>query len=228
MRGILIFLVMMLFSLTVFSQNSKEGMIKYTPDFEFTDGIFLNFDQVRNNSPLPYARIITNYDHTDPDYYNNLLAEKKLFFFDSNGVRQEVAVNKIWGFSRNGILYIRISEGFSRVTIIGGICHFIANVTTYESRYYDPYSYYNPYYYNPYMSMPRNTRNSEMKQFLIDFETGKVLDYEVKSLEVLLMKDPELHDEYATLKKRKQKQLKFLYIRKFNERNPLYFPVTTH
>ena len=38
------------------------------------------------------------------------------------------------------------------------------------------------------------------------------------------MRDPELHDEYIGLRKRKKKQLKFFYIRKFNEQNPLYFP----
>ncbi len=225
-RAFIAFLVIVVVASNAFSQDSENGMVQYTPDFEFNDGIFLNFQQVKTNHALPYARIITNYDHTDPDFYNNLLAEKKLYFFDENGIRQEVAVSNIWGFSRNGILYIRLSEGFSRVTIVGSICHFVANITTYDTRYYDPYSYYNPYYYNPYMSMPRSTRNSEMKQFLIDFETGKVMDYDVKSIEVLLMQDPELHDEFAALKKRKQKQLKFLYIRKFNERNPLYFPST--
>jgi hypothetical protein len=51
------------------------------------------------------------------------------------------------------------------------------------------------------------------------------MDYDEKSIEVLLMKDPELHDEYVALKRKKKKQYKFLYIRKFNERNSLYFPV---
>ncbi len=63
-----------------------------------------------------------------------------------------------------------------------------------------------------------------MRQYLIDFETGKLYDYKRESLEVLLMKDPELHDEYQSLRRRKKKQLKFMYIRKFNERNPIYFP----
>jgi hypothetical protein len=44
-------------------------------------------------------------------------------------------------------------------------------------------------------------------------------------MEVLLMKDPELHDEYVQLSNKKKKQLKFLYLRKFNEENPLYIPV---
>ena len=35
------------------SGQDKEGMVKYTPDFRFTDGIYLNFDQVKNNRPIP-------------------------------------------------------------------------------------------------------------------------------------------------------------------------------
>jgi hypothetical protein len=63
-----------------------------------------------------------------------------------------------------------------------------------------------------------------MKQYLLDFKTGNILDYSEESVELLLMADPVLHDEFASLSKKKQKQLKFLYIRKFNEKNPLYFP----
>ena len=67
-----------------------------------------------------------------------------------------------------------------------------------------------------------------MRQYLLDFDTGEVMDYEKDNLEILLMKDPELHDEYSQLGRKKQKQLKFLYIRKFNERNPLYIHVQTN
>jgi DNA topoisomerase VI subunit A len=106
----------------------------------------------------------------------------------------------------------------------------VADVTTYTNRFYDPYSYYPysyyPYGYNRYGYSPGSYATDEMKQYLIDFETGKILEYTEKNVEILLMKDPELHDEYASLKKKKQKQLKFLYIRKFNEKNPVYFPVS--
>ena len=41
--------------LQLFGQD-KEGMAKYTPDFKFNDGIYLNFDQVKLNSPIPKAK----------------------------------------------------------------------------------------------------------------------------------------------------------------------------
>jgi DNA mismatch repair ATPase MutS len=66
---------------------------------------------------------------------------------------------------------------------------------------------------------------SELKQYLIDFESGKVLEFDVDNTELLLMKDNKLYEEYVQLSRRKKKDLMFVYIRKFNENNPLYIPL---
>ena len=210
----------------LFSQPFQDtlNMIRYTPEFKFREGVFLNYQQVRNNQPLPKSRIITNVDYDDREYYTKVLEEKKLLFYDNLGMKQEIRTKDVWGFSRNGILYVGIDDKYHRITIVGRICHFVATVTTYDSRYYDPY-YYNPYdYYYRYGRYPMNSTTSEMRQYLYDFDTGNVYEYDEEALEMLLMKDPELHDEFAQLSKKKRRQLKFLYLRKFNERNPLYIP----
>ena len=166
----------------------------------------------------------------DKDYFIEVLSSKYIYFYDFYGSRQEVKSSAIWGFSRNGVLYILMDNEYFRITIVGRICHFVATTTIYEDRYYDPY-YYNPYYYNsyyPYGSYPSTYKTDEMRQYLLDFDTGEVYDYDSDNLQVLLMKDPELHDEYSQLKNKKQKQLRFLYLRKFNERNPLYLPVKSN
>jgi len=230
MKKIFVLLAFILSSTSmILSQDKEVKMEKYVPDFKFKDGIYLNFNQVKMNSPMPATRIVSETPHDDPDFYNKLLSAKKVTYFDEFGIQQTLSVENIWGFCRNGVVFIKVGEGFSRVTVIGGICHFVANITTYNSRYNDPY-YYNPYYYNPYGYNrygypPMSNSSTEMKQYLIDFETGKIMEYDEKSLEVLLMKDPELHDEYVSLKRKKKKQYKFLYIRKFNEKNPIYLPV---
>ncbi len=230
MRRFILLLILIAGNISIiYSQNREQKLEKYTPDFMFKDGIYINFSQVKMNNPMPASRIVSDTPHDDPDFYNKLLNLKRITYFDDFGVQQSLSVDNIWGFCRNGIIFIKVGNGFSRVTVIGNICHFVANITTYNSRYYDPY-YYNPYYYNPYSYNrygynPGSYSTTEMKQYLIDFETGKIVNYDERNLEVLLMKDPELHDEYAALKRRKKKQLKFLYIRKFNERNPLFVPV---
>ncbi len=226
-RSGLIFLLLLfgIFSVT-YAQNSSEQVVKYSPDFKFKEGIFLNFDQVRQNDPVLKSKIITNVEYDNPDFFERVLKEKKLQVFDNLGVKQEISTKNIWGFSRNGVLYISINNNYFRITIIGNICHFVASQTTYRNDY-NPYYYSNPYYnpYYPYYPSARSSSDVELKQYLLDFKTGNVLEYDEKSVELLLMGDPELHDEFAALSKKKRKQLKFLYIRKFNEKNPLYFPV---
>ena len=223
--------------------QDNEGLVKYTPDFRFRDGIYLNFDQVKLNSPIPKAKILTSTDYNDREFFQKLFESGKIYFYDNMGIRQEIEKNTIWGYARNGILYIQIQENFNRITFIGSICHFVADITTYDSRYnyypygyYDPYSYYSPYYpygygsyYSPYGSYyspyrQGNMARNELKQYIIDFESGKILEFDVENTELLLMKDSQLYEEYVQLSRKKKKDLMFVYIRKFNEKNPLYLP----
>jgi len=225
-----ILVLLLFFPLISRAQADTTSMIRYTPDFAFNDGIFLSFDQVKNNAPIPKSRLITDVDYYDKDFFIKVLSGKYIYFYDFFGNRQEVKSSDIWGFSRNGILYILMDDEFFRITIVGRICHFVATVTTYDNRYNDPY-YYNPYYYDSYYrygGYPSTYKTNETRQYILDFDTGEVYDYDTDNLEVLLMKDPELHDEYSQLSNKKKKQLKFLYVRKFNEKNPLYLPVQSN
>jgi hypothetical protein len=221
--------------------QEKEGMVKYTPDFRFKDGIYINFDQVKMNSPIPKAKLLTSVDYNDREFFKKILEIDKIYFYDNLGVRQEIAKNTIWGYARNGVLYIQIQESFNRITFVGSICHFVADITTYDSRYNSPYGYYDPYYspygysnyyspygsyYSPYSPYRQSSMSrTELKQYLIDFESGKVLEFDADNTELLLMKDNVLYDEYVQLSKKKKKELMFVYIRKFNDKNPLYIPV---
>jgi hypothetical protein len=234
------------FSLLPVAGQEQENMVKFTPDFRFKDGIYLSFEQVKTNNPIPKAKLLTSTDYNDREFFKKLFEAGKIYFYDNMGIRQEVVTKDIWGYSRNGILYIQVQENFNRITFVGSICHFVADITTYDPRYYNsPYGYYDPYYsyYSPYsMYSPYgygsyyypgsyyspyrqgNMARSELKQYLIDFDTGKVMEFDMQNTEMLLMKDPQLYEEYVQLPRKKKKDLMFVYIRKFNERNPLYIP----
>ena len=223
------------------AQDEQQNMVRYTPDFRFRDGIYLNFEQVKTNSPIPKAKLLTSVDYNDREFFKKLFENDKIYFYDNMGIRQEITKSGIWGYARNGILYVQIQENFNRITFVGNISHFVADITTYDSRYspygyggYDPYyspygsgSYYYPYssyypYYSPYRQS--NISRNELKQYIIDFENGKVLEFDVHNTELLLMKDAEIYEEWANLPRRKRKELMFVYIRKFNEKNPLFIP----
>jgi hypothetical protein len=221
------------------SGQDKEGMVKYTPDFRFNDGIYLNFDQVKVNKPIPKAKLLTSVDYNDREFFKKVLEMDKIYFYDEMGVRQEIAKNTIWGYARNGVLNIQVQENFNRITYVGSICHFVADITTYDNRYYNsPYGYYDPYYspygysnyyspYNSYYSPYRSSSMSrtELKQYIIDFESGKILEFDIENTELLLMKDNALYEEFVQLSRKKKKEMMFVYIRRFNEKNPLYIPV---
>jgi hypothetical protein len=221
--------------------QEKEGMVKYTPDFRFNDGIYLNFDQVKLNKPIPKAKLLTSVDYNDREFFKKIFEGDKFYFYDELGMRQEVEKNNVWGYARNGVLNIQVQGNFNRVTFVGSICHFVADITSYDSRYNYPYGYYDPYYspysygnyyspygsyYSPYSSYRQpNMSRTELKQYLIDFESGKILEFDIDNTELLLMKDNTLYEEFVQLSRKKKKELMFVYIRKFNEKNPLYIPV---
>ena len=226
---VVLFLLLLWVELTA-QVSDNSGMVKYTHDFEFRDGIFANFRMVKENDPIPSARIVTDIDLFDRLFWDKVTKEKEIVIYDDNGVQRVMKTENIWGYGRNGILYINVGSSFHRIGFVGRISHLVATITTYSPYYYDPYGYnpyyynYNSYSYNRYRSPMSNYSTTEIKQYLLDFDTGKLLDYEIESVEILLIKDPELYDEYSALRNRKKKQMKFVFIRRYNEKHPLLFP----
>lgn len=229
MRKSVFFIILAWGSLLLAQEEGAErAVVQYSPDFKFNDGLFPNFESVKENHSIPPARIVTDEDMFDREFYEKVTMQKEIVIYDENGVKKVLQTDNIWGYSRNGILYINVGNAFHRISFMGSIAHFVATVTTYNPNYYDPY-YYNPYYsrsyyYNRYSSPSSRTAETDLRQYLLDFETGDVMEYDTESVGVLLMKDPELADEYQSLRNRKKKQMKFVFIRRYNEKHPLYFP----
>ena len=238
--GSLLCIMLFIWGQAVVIGQERDDMVKYTTEFRFNDGIYLNFEQVRQNSPISKAKLLSPIDYNDREFFKKLFENDNLYFYDDIGVRQEIPKKSIWGYSRNGILYIQVQENFNRITFVGSICHFVADITTEDYRnygspygYYNPYnpysSYYSPYYspygYNPYSPYGRRSTRTDLKQFIIDWETGRVMEFDVDNTKLILMKDPELHEEFVRLSRKKKRDLLFVYIRKFDEKYPLYIPV---
>lgn len=209
------------------AQHDSTSMEQYSPSFSFNDGFFLNFDQVKSNAAIPNSKIVTTADYNSADFFDVVIAGKKLIYFDNLGLKHEEGIDKIWGYSRNGVLYINVNGTFNRINIIGSICHFIATFRSHQPSYYDPFMY-GPGFGGLGSGFPANSsgyETTEVKQLILDFETGKLYEYTLESLEFIFSRDPDLYTEFSALKKKKKKQLKFVYLRKYNEKHPLFFPV---
>ena len=212
-------IIIFLSNYSIFPQTDTINNVKYTPGYEFNEGVFVSFEQVKMNKPINPARIVFDYDIESFDYIDELVKQDNIYFVDDFGVKQNIETKSIWGFSKRGTLYINYNYEFNRIPVVGSISHFIADMTVIRDRMSDPFSYNN--YYSPLNS---TYSTKEMRQYLLDFNSGKIYQYNFQSVEVLFMQDPEIFDEFNLLKKKKKKKLLFFYIRKFNEKNPLYLP----
>ena len=221
-KYIIIFLLFF-FTVSGYSQteSTPDGHVQYTNSFKFKDGIYLNFVQVKLNKPVQKSQIVTSIDYNSFDFYDKLFDSDQISMYDNLGIKKDLKINKIWGFSDKGVLYINLNDEFNRIPVLGSISHFIANKTFTEYDYYR----YNPYYRDSYYynTDPYSTKTVLM-QYILDFESGKLYDFNYKSVELLISNDVELYEEFVKLSKRKKKKLKFLYIRKFNKKHPIYFP----
>lgn len=228
-RFLIISIVYSMLALNSFAQKDSSGLTKYTPEYRFQDGIYLNFNQVKGNKAIPSSRISSNTDPYDMNFYKNLIEQDQITYFDEFGAQKQVKTETIWGFAQDGKLFINYNGEFNRIPIVGKIGHFISDITVYESfydpyyrDYYDNFSYRNSYYNRGY---PRTSRSKEMRQYLVNFETGEVNSYDLDEVKAIIIEDPELYDEFTSMKKRKQKDLMFFFIRRYNEKHPLYLPV---
>ncbi len=195
----------------------------YDMDFTFTDGLYLTKDDFKNNCPIDKSQISTNLAVNDVTFFEQVFDEKTIKIFDNLGNEQEIAVSKIFGFCNEGTVYINHNGYFCRLGIIGSICHFQGYKTVYHSAPNPYMGYgYRPYYYGP---STYNHTTSEVQQYIYNFETGQVLEYNSQNMEQFLMADPKMHDEYADLSRKKKTAKLFYYMRLFNEKHPLYVPV---
>lgn len=206
--------LLLLFFLFSAGLNAQNDSLVYGPGFGFHEGLYLSFDQFRANRPVPVSRIISEYDSTALDYLRKIVSTKTIRFINDAGAEEEISPGKLWGFSENNSVYIRFNGDFNKVVVIGSLCHFTAMYTTYMST--GPTTMGGPSTGTPVQSL---------QQYMLDMRTGQVSDFVLPNVETLLQRDPALYKEFMEIKKRKRKKLVFFYLRKYNERNPLYFPV---
>jgi len=224
-RHVIIILFFLPFFIQAQTDTIKGKKVAFDQEFKFKDGIFLTFEDVRRNNPIPKARIITDLNYSDYAFFEKVMEGETINTLDDMGQRSEIKTKNIWGFSQNGTLFIKYNDEFNRIPVYGSLCHFIADKTYIDNRTNPYYNNYYNNYYNPYSNPYSQTVQTELRQYILDMQTGQVMDFIRENVEIVLARDTELYAEFIKLKNKKKDQLKFLYLRKYNERNPFYFMV---
>jgi hypothetical protein len=226
--GLLIFLH--LFQVSHAQEPEDTAMIQFSSEYKFKDGLYLNIDDVRNNDPIPLGRVVTDLNKYNKDFFDEMIIKEEIILYDENGVRVSVPTKDIWGYAKNGRLYIMLGGKFQRLIIEGSISHFISSATTYVKTkigpkdtvmYYttteDLYRSINRKYYYANVS-------TEGKMSLFDFESNILTNYNEDNLGKLLERDSIISSEYESLRKREKKKRMSEFIRRYNANHPLFFP----
>jgi len=189
-------------------------LVEYTKNYIFKEGVFVTFEDVLKNSPINKSRIVCNLEKDSYDFYDLLINEKEVSILQDDGQFKKYDPSKFWGYAQNGKISIYWESKAVFVPIVGSISHFVGTVTVTDYPYTsDPFGYY---------SQPN--QRQETVQFIIDFRNGTVFEFNDKNLEPILATDEELYKEWIDISKRKRKKLIFVYLQKYNERNPLLLP----
>ena len=207
MRRMLAGLVL-LFSTAVYAQQAGDS-VRYTGGYEFNDGIYLNFQAFRNNTPsIPFAALTTAQGQRVTDLRST---NGKLFYPDSTGQQVRLDLDRTWGFCDKGVVYVRAGNDFSRIGLMGSLAHLVFDAT-----------YRN---FDPYMMGGSSSYTVEEQRFL-DMATGAFLPVSASGIQPVLARDAILKEEFEALskKERKKPETIFLFMRRYNDRHPLYFP----
>ena len=195
---------------------AQTDSVAYSHDYEFTEGLFLTVNQFKQNIPITKSSIVSDIPKNQIDFLKQVVEQKYIICKDTAGKEQKVETQSLWGYCQNRTVYINFNKEFDRLNVIGTLCHFIAKVIT-ATPYVDPM-------YNNF-GMGMNNTVEELRQFVFDTQTNKICNFNEKNMEILLKNDDQLYNQFMTLKKRKKSDAIFVYLRKYNEKHPLYLPI---
>ncbi len=191
--------------------GAQTNTVAYSRDYEFKEGIFLTLNNFKNNQPILKSQINSSIPTSEIDFISQIVEQKTIIYKDSAGFEQKLQTNTTWGYAQNRTISINFNNEFHRLNVIGNLSLFSAIVVQSPTRT-EPIG--DMYAIEPTFQ--------SVQQYVFDTKTNKVFDFTSKNMEILLKDDVELYTQFMKLKKRKKADEIFIYLRKYNERHPLY------
>ena len=227
-------LLMLLLVLYASALHAQTDSVMYTRDFVFKDGIYVTYEDLKNNKPNLTPENFKQYN-PDLDYLDNNFFEKqgflgtksrKLFYPDSSGIKEHF-IDSLYGYVLKNHLYIikptDLGIVILRVFNLGTISHCFPKTT--GNYNWAPPNDYPIETLDPRGKPPSSgARVTKEKQYLLRLKTKKIYDYDPDDFEKLLKKiDDDLYNEFSKFSRSKKKKMIFIYSNKVNEKHPIYF-----
>lgn len=214
--------------------------VRYTTDFQFRDGLYISFDDFKNNNPIPITHIVSDYDIRNVNYLEQVLQEDSVLFYDNLFEERSMAVADLWGFCQKNRVFIGFGASssfdnpeffdFYPLVNIGAVSMFTAIETYYRTMSAGPNMGVG--FRDPMLNDNMTVTESQQVQLLLEFKTGKILlgkrgelgNLPVDLVSRLINSDTALLAEFESLSGKEQRQKGVFFLRKFNQRNSIYFP----
>lgn len=173
-----------------FGQKTIEDSVVYTREYQFDEGIYLNFKDLKNKSAIAYSQIVSAYPKDQPDFWQQILKEKTVVYLDKQGEQDTVKTTAIFALSVANQLYLFTNGYHAKAKVIGTLIYAASNTDV---------------------------------EFIYATEERKAMDFDTDHLiRFFALHDPELGASFKALKKRDQFASRLIYLRKYNEKHPLY------
>jgi hypothetical protein len=150
--------------------DTNTYMVKYSHDFKFSDGIYMSFDEFKNNAPsIKKFEVYKDKNNADESYI--ILKSTKT---DSLGETTNMVVQNCYGFSKNGVLYFSNGiYGFNRLFIMGALSLLLDDLQTkvnLDEIYADPSTL--------------NILPTEISEMFLDLETGEIFLFGYRNFKI--------------------------------------------
>ncbi|MCB0755172.1 MAG: hypothetical protein H6603_03230 [Flavobacteriales bacterium] len=221
---------------------SAQNMVAYSSDYVFKDGLYISFQDFKNNNPIPITHILSDFDIRDPNYLDMILNQDSVVYYDNLFEERIIAVEDLWGFCKRNKVFIGFGEkssfnnpaffDFYPLMNIGAFSFFTAMESYYSTMSTTPSMGMGLGYRDPMLNNDITVTESEQVQLILQFSTGKILlakrgdmsHLPVDLVLQLIKPDGPLLTEFESLSLRDQKLKGMFFLRRFNERNAIYLP----
>lgn len=190
-----------------------------TKNFQFTDGVYLSFEDFQANKPIWTSEEVALYGHLNPQSY--LTQVERIVLLENDSL---INMDSVWGYSLDGIPFVHLPKeevykelpAFAALKLRGKICYF--TYPDWRSKEI-PIAAYNPVTGRPFLKGKVEREEQVVVEKIIHFETGEILDFTVDNFLAWIQDDEKLMETVNELPSEDKQEKLFKCLLIYVDRN---------
>ena len=214
------FIYILLTMCTTFQLSAQNAEVDLTKNFLFKDGLYWSFDAFKNNRPDLLWEETEFSLHTNPQ---TLITQ--VFSIKKDSV--DLKLNKLWGFSIDGLPFVRIEPDdslakiseFAALTWRGKICYFSFEK---EELKEIEMSAYNPLTRRAFRTTTIKRKLKHWEEKMLRFDDGAIADFTIDNFKKWIADDPDLLFTLNQMDKKNVEEQLFQFLIDYSDRNVVF------